>query len=161
MSSKAKGWTFFLVILTIIVLLTSIGAWFHGKEKGWWAERSEVVHLRTHPLMAPEIDGYPQVRVEHTEPVGFMGKASNPYYFGWYDNRSSSSDQLRDLIVGYATDHGFALDEALSTSEVAVFHSTQIGEENLHLSIEIAGPLSMPDAGTQFHGCILVKLYYL
>lgn len=161
MSDTARRWTLILAALAVIAVLTAIGTWYQGKENGWWGERSEVAHLRTHPLMAPELDGHPQIRVEHTEPVGFMGKASNPYYFAWYDSAPSSPEQLRDTVIRLALNQGFARDEALSTPEVSILHSTQSGEEDLHLSVEIAGPQSAPDAGTQFHGSVLVKLYYL
>lgn len=161
MSDTAKRWALTLAILAIIVLLAAIGAWYQGKEKGWWGERSDVAHLRTHPLMAAELEGHPRVHVEHTEPVGFMGKASNPYYFGWYDSQPGSPEQLRESVIHHALEQGFSPDEALSTPEVAILQSTRPGEEHLHLSVEIAGPQSAPDAGTQFHGCVLVKLYYL
>ena len=163
-SPKGKNFMGLIVTVVCVVLLAGLGfaTWEYGRNHQWWGDSDAMRELKSDPLAAEQVLGYPKLHTEESETEIFRFKPPGEEVKNWYSTGSDDPVVARDRVVDFALDQGYSVfnSSASGTSEPVIVQKPTDGGRTISARIAPGG-ISDGDRHPDSENVLVIHLWFV
>lgn len=164
-SPKGKSTMVIIAMLVCLTLLAALGyaTWEYGRNHQWWGDSDDMRELKSDPLAAEQVLGYPRLRTEESETEVFRFKSPGDEVKNWYSTGSDDPVVARDRVIDFALDQGYSVFNSPTpqTREPVILHTPTDEGRTISARIALGSDVSDGDQNPDSENVLVIHLWFV